>query len=90
MATPPGDGRERCGDLSSAKKTPEQKQVVAKEPPTVGRAGCIEGFGAMGGGALYKGNVRFLFPQGTPFKVDLNDFPHSLSGSKKVVYAGFC
>lgn len=83
---PPGGGQESCGDLSSAKKTPEQQQVVAKEPPTVGRAG----FAAVGGGALYKGNVRFLFPQGTPFKVDLNDFPHCLSGSKKEVYAGFC
>lgn len=59
----PRGGRERCGDLSSARKTPEQQQVVAKEPFTVGRAGCIEGFGAVEGRALYTGNVRFLSPK---------------------------
>lgn len=37
------------GDLSTAKKIPEEEQVVCQEPPTVGRTDCIEGFGATQG-----------------------------------------
>lgn len=37
------------GDLSSARKIPEQEQLATQERPAVGRAGYSEGFGAAQG-----------------------------------------
>lgn len=86
---PPAGGRERCGDLSSAKKHLSNSKWSPKSHPQWGGLAALKALMPWRAEHFTRVMCGFFFPQGTRFKVDLSDFPHSLSGAKKVVYAGF-